>query len=78
MQRLLSRTLATLLAGLFLLSLLPAPAAANPTVPYCGVPGSPIANVPVTETGADAQVAACQATTGRVFPEASALSVDPS
>ncbi len=77
MQRLLSRTLGLLLAGLFLLSLLPAPAAANPTVPYCGVPGAPVANLPVTQQGADAAAAACLAATGRYFPEASALSVTP-
>lgn len=68
MSRLLLRTLAATLAVAFLVSLVPAPAAANPVVPYCpgsiGLPVSPVTN-PAT----------CESATGRVFPEASANSV---
>ncbi|HUR61139.1 MAG TPA: hypothetical protein VM286_02080 [Candidatus Thermoplasmatota archaeon] len=61
-----------LLSALLLAALVPT-AHANPVVPYCGVPDYPVANAP----GADL-AAACKAATGRVFPEASSLSVDES
>src|SRR5688572_3225465 len=60
-------------AALLALSLVPQPAAANPVVPYCGAPGFPVANAP----GAS-MAEACKAATGRVFPEASPMSVDAS
>lgn len=71
MSRLLLRTLAVSLAVAFLVSLVPSPAAANPTVPYC--PGSfnalgGVAPAPIMPD-------VCEATTGRVFPEASANSI---
>ncbi len=68
MSRLLLRTLAVLLSAAFLVSLVPAPAAANPTVPYCaGSVG--LATMPVTNP------AVCETITGRVFPEASPNSI---
>ena len=73
MSRLLSRTLGVALAGLFLVSLLPSPAAATAGVPYCYAASHPLANVP----GVD-QSEVCLQVSGRIFPEASPHSQDPS
>lgn len=70
MSRLLLRTLAAVLAAAFLVSLVPAPAAANPTVPYCAGSVAPAGGGPQV---IDSSI--CETVTGRVFPEASANSV---
>ena len=60
------RGIALLLATLFIASALPAPATANPLVPYC--PTSIAGGLSVTADQVDP--ALCEQLTGRVFPEA--------
>src|ERR1051326_8039982 len=71
-RRLLLRALPAALGLLFVLALLPQPAAANPAVPYCAVgsynPAGGGAPRPIMPE-------LCKQATGRVFPEASALSL---
>ena len=66
-MRAMKRGLALLLASLFIVTVLPSPAAANPVVPYCNV-----ASVAGGVSAIDDQVLVeeCMAITGRVFPEA--------
>ncbi len=72
MSRLLSRTLGLALAGLFVVSLVPSPAAANPGVPYCPAGSyNPVGGV----VPGPMMPEQCELATGRVFPEASANSV---
>lgn len=73
-KRLLLRaSLASVLASLFILSLLPTPAAAEPGVPYCAGSVSPVpAPAPMV-----IMPEVCEQATGRVFPEASANSLKP-
>lgn len=70
-RRLLLRAIPAGLAVLFVLALLPQPAAANPEVPYCpgsfGMTGGVAPGTYMPEV--------CEQVTGRVFPDASALSV---
>ncbi|MEK6975975.1 MAG: hypothetical protein AABY18_06505 [Candidatus Thermoplasmatota archaeon] len=76
MSRLLLRgSLACALAALFLLALLPAPAAANPAVPYCLTSAAGLAGVGAPNA---ANPDLCETLTGRVFPEASVNSIFPS
>src|SRR5688500_12414820 len=71
-ERLLLRALPAGLAVLFVLALLPAPAAGNPAVPYCTGSVNPVGNQPGI-----IMPEVCEQTTGRVFPEASPLSTPP-
>src|SRR5688572_29127165 len=70
--RLLLRALPVGLAVLFVLALVPTPAAANPTVPYCAGSVNPVGNQPGV-----IMPEVCEQATGRVFPEASSLSTPP-
>jgi hypothetical protein len=70
-RRLLLRAIPAGLAVLFVLALLPQPAGANPAIPYC--PGAG----PAGAAGIyNAQL--CEQSSGRVFPEASPLSIEGS
>ncbi|HUR24531.1 MAG TPA: hypothetical protein VM327_00765 [Candidatus Thermoplasmatota archaeon] len=70
-RRLLLRALPAGLAVLFVLSLLPTPAAAEPGVPYCQGSADPVGGVARGVIMPDV----CEAVTGRVFPEASPNSI---
>ncbi|MEK6986001.1 MAG: hypothetical protein AABX89_06440 [Candidatus Thermoplasmatota archaeon] len=70
-SRLLRAGQALLLAALLAATLIPAPAAANPVVPYCLGSVSPVAP-PVPQV---IMPEICETVTGRVFPEASPLSI---
>ncbi|MEA3165162.1 MAG: hypothetical protein QOJ26_6 [Thermoplasmata archaeon] len=72
-RRLLLRAMPAGLAVLFVLALVPAPASANPSVPYCAGSVNPAGGVMPGVLMPDV----CEATTGRVFPEASSLSTEP-
>jgi hypothetical protein len=70
-RRLLLRALPAGLAVLFVLTLVPTPVAANPSVPYCAGSINPLGG---TVPGI-IMPEVCEQVSGRVFPEASALSV---
>ncbi len=59
------------MASLFIVTLLPMPAAANPLVPSC------LGNAPITHGASITDPALCEQIHGRVFPEASAYSTPP-